>query len=90
MFFSFVVAACYIIAIVFIICHINVHSFYFLIVIHVGGCGVLLVVATHHCQATPSPFSSSYSLGHYHYEILLLLQPIVAHRHPHDLIILCL
>ncbi len=77
MFFSLVVDACYFITIVFMICHINVHFFNLFIVTHIGGCGVLLIVAPHHCQATPSPSSSSYSFGHYHYEFFLLLQPTI-------------
>ncbi len=49
-------------------CHINVYDVFFLVVTHIGVSGVLLGVATHHCQATPSPSSSSYSLGHCHYD----------------------
>jgi hypothetical protein len=50
----------------------NVCDVYSLAVIHIGGCGVFLVVATHHSQATPSsPSSSSCSLGHCHYGVFV-------------------
>jgi hypothetical protein len=52
-------------------CHINVQDVFFLVATHIGGCGVLLVVATHHCQATPSPSSSSCSLDHCHYDLFV-------------------
>jgi hypothetical protein len=38
----------------------------FIVVAHIGGCGVLLIVATRHCPNMSSFSSSSYGLGGCH------------------------
>jgi hypothetical protein len=66
-------------------CHINVRDVFLLVVTHIGGCGVLLVIATHHCWATPSP-SWSYHLVIVVAMVIMvfsLLQSITTHYCPH-------